>query len=515
FSEWSAPSYFDTALNLIQSQSRIAAENVMIAPGRMDAPAGHTFDFANSNLNGSVVSSFNPLNKTTNIAPPGVCMYWFDTRVFSRYSGLNVDTDGDLAVNVLYTDVNHPPTFKLHAVLQGWDETNVTWNNFVGPDWGTWAVKFGPELDANLMDATDTVYHWTVPKSLIQSWVNDTNLNLGVALIPLGQGNTTFNTQRAAIPPKLTFDLSSTNAVPPAQPANASPADGATGLQLTPVLESTAYSGGVPQGAAQWQIAGDPGFSAPVWDVTSTSAFTQITVSSNVLQFSSRYYWRVRHVGVDGGKSAYSLPTKFDTEVKEGTFNKLALQSAMILRSQPTSNYNGSVDTMFWPMPASNGICGIMMAWFDLSMFNGLTTESNATFTVRNGFVDPNFGPITFNCYELLKPWAENSATWASYVGDGDYTEVLGADLGAQTLPLENLSSTTWVISQALIQKWLDSPETNFGVAIKPLTSNGNAYIYTRRFAGTSPSLMVSVVPEPAVVALAALCAAAMFRKRN
>ncbi|NLF39375.1 DNRLRE domain-containing protein, partial [bacterium] len=101
FSEWSAPSYFDTALNLIQSQSRIAAENVMIAPGRMDAPAGHTFDFANSNVNGSVVSSFNPLNMTTNIAPPGVCMYWFDTRVFSRYSGLNVDTDGDLAVNVL------------------------------------------------------------------------------------------------------------------------------------------------------------------------------------------------------------------------------------------------------------------------------------------------------------------------------------------------------------------------------------------------------------------------------
>ncbi|NLF41016.1 hypothetical protein GX586_16355, partial [bacterium] len=86
---------------------------------------------------------------------------------------------------------------------------------------------------------------------------------------------------------------------------------------------------------------------------------------------------------------------------------------------------------------------------------------------------------------------------------------------GPQTLPLEFFGTTTWEISQALIQKWLDSPETNFGLAIMPETANGNAFIHTRRNAATSPSLTLSVVPEPAVLALVALCAVAMFRKRS
>ncbi|NLF38674.1 DNRLRE domain-containing protein [bacterium] len=515
YSEWSAPTYFDTALNLIQPQSRIVNKSVMIAPGRTDAPAGQTFAFANSNFNGDAVMSFNPINTTTNIAPAGVCMYWFDMRVFSRYTGLSVDSDGDLAVDVGWTDVNHPPTFRLHAVLAGWEPDGVTWNTFVGADWGTWATKFGIELDAKLIDATGTTYHWTVPKSLVQAWVNDTNLNFGVALIPQSSGNSILFTQSAPLPPSLTFDLSTTNAVPPAQPSNVSPADGAINQQLTPTLESSAYSGASPQGAAQWQIASEPSFAAPLWDATSTSGFTQITVVSNVLQFSGRYYWRVRHIALDGGKSAYSVPTSFDTEVKAGTFNKLALQNAMILRSQPSSNFNGSVDTFFWPMPASNGICGIIMSWFDLSIFSGLDTESNASFMVRNGFVDPNFGPINLICYELLKPFNEASETWASYVGDTSHTNYFGESFGSQTLPLEGFGTTTWVISQALIQKWLDTPGTNFGLALIPETGNGNALIYTRRGAATSPSLTVSVVPEPAALALVALCMAAMCRKRN
>ncbi|NLF40448.1 PEP-CTERM sorting domain-containing protein [bacterium] len=515
WSSWSAPTYFDTALNLMQAQVRTVNENVMIAPGRTDAPASNRYDFANSNLNGRVVTAMNPINATTNIAPAGVLMYWFDLRVFSQYSGMSVDNDGDLTVGTIWTDVNFPPNFKLYAILQGWPASNVTWNSFVGADWGTWATKFGTELDAQLIDTSGAVYHWTVPKTMIQNWIDNPTQNFGIALIPEATGNSTFRTQLSSPPPTLTFDLSTTNAVPPAQPTNVSPADGAINLQLTPTLESSAYSGASPQGAAQWQIATEPSFAAPIWDVTSTSAFTQITVVSNVLQFSGRYYWRVRHTAIDGGKSLYSVPTKFDTEVKAGTFKRLAAQNAMILLSQPASNYNGGAESTFWPMPASNGVCGIIMCWFDLGIFSGLETESNATFMVRNAFVDPNFGAINFVCYELLKPFNEAAETWSSYVGGASYTNYFGESFGPQTLPLEFFGTTTWEISQALIQKWLDSPETNFGLAIMPETSNGNAVIHTRRNAATSPALLVSVVPEPAALALVALGALAMWRKRN
>ncbi|NLF39017.1 hypothetical protein GX586_06195, partial [bacterium] len=316
WSSWSAPTYFDTALNLMQAQVRTVNQSVMIWP-----------TFPDSNVSGSAVGLFNPVNPATNIAPAGACMYWFDLRVFSQYSGMSVDSDGDFAVGVAWTDVNHPPNFKLYAVLQGWAASNTTWNNFIGADWGTWATKYGTELDANLIDVEGMVYHWTVPQSLLQNWIDNPNQNLGIALIPVATGNCELRTQRSSPPPTLTFDLSTTNAVPPAQPANVSPADGAINLQLMPTLESSAYSGASPQGAAQWQIATEPSFAAPVWDLSSTTAFTQITVASNVLQFSGRYYWRVRHTAIDGGKSLYSVPTKFDTEVKAGTFKRLAAQN--------------------------------------------------------------------------------------------------------------------------------------------------------------------------------------------
>ncbi|NLF41017.1 PEP-CTERM sorting domain-containing protein [bacterium] len=504
WSEWSAPTYFDTVLNLMQPQVRTVGQSAMILPAQ-----------PNTNWNGNAIQLFNLVDPVTNIAPAGACMYWFDLRVFSQYTGMSVDNDGDFAVGVAWTSVSFPPTFKLYAVLESWAASNVTWNSFIGADWATWALKYGAELDATIIDAFPAVYHWTVPKALIQSWIENPNQNFGIALIPEATGNSQLRTQISSPVPTLTFDLSTTNAVPPAQPANVSPADGAINLQLTPALEASAYSGVSPQGAAQWQIATEPSYAAPVWDVTSTSAFTQITVVSNVLQFSGRYYWRVRHIAVDGGKSLYSVPTKFDTEVKAGTFSRLAAQNAMVKLSQPASNYNGSVETTFWPMPASNGICGIIMAWFDLGVFSGLETESNATFMVRNAFVDPNFGAINFVCYELRKPFNEATETWASYVGDSSHTNYFGESFGPQTLPLDFFGTTTWEISQALIQKWLDSPETNFGLAIMPESANGNAFIHTRRNAGTSPSLRVSVIPEPAALALVALGMLSMWRKRR
>ncbi|MCX7003822.1 MAG: hypothetical protein NTV22_11190, partial [bacterium] len=89
WSEWSVPTYFDTQLNLIEPVVLIESQSAMIRPGV----------YADTNVNGGTESEFNQLNSTTNSAPAGFNMYWFDTRVYSMYTGLVVSANGTLAVS--------------------------------------------------------------------------------------------------------------------------------------------------------------------------------------------------------------------------------------------------------------------------------------------------------------------------------------------------------------------------------------------------------------------------------
>jgi hypothetical protein len=97
-----------------------------------------------------------------------------------------------------------------------------------------------------------------------------------------------------------------------------SPANGATGLSLTPTLQSSAFSdpdAGDTHVASQWQItrtAGD--YSSPILDSsTDTTHLIQITVSSGVLGGNSTYYWRVRYQDGHGDWSTWSAETSFTT----------------------------------------------------------------------------------------------------------------------------------------------------------------------------------------------------------
>ncbi|GAF99152.1 unnamed protein product, partial [marine sediment metagenome] len=77
---------------------------------------------------------------------------------------------------------------------------------------------------------------------------------------------------------------------PPSQPINSSPANGATGVSVTPILESSAFSDpdtGDTHGASQWQIreaTAPDDYSVTVFDSgTDTSNLVQITLSPGTL----------------------------------------------------------------------------------------------------------------------------------------------------------------------------------------------------------------------------------------
>ena len=118
---------------------------------------------------------------------------------------------------------------------------------------------------------------------------------------------------------------------PPDQPTNISPADGATGISVTPTLQSSAFSDSDPDGAhqaSQWQITTTSGdYSSPVFDSGADSSnLTQITLSSGVLDGNTTYYWRVRHQDNHGAWSDWSSETSFTTFIPVTLKGQVQLQ---------------------------------------------------------------------------------------------------------------------------------------------------------------------------------------------
>jgi len=103
---------------------------------------------------------------------------------------------------------------------------------------------------------------------------------------------------------------------PVSEPNNVSPANGATGINLTPTLQSSAFSdpdGGDTHAASQWQVTATAGnYSSPVFDSgTDTTHLTSMSIP--VLSYVSTYYWHVRYEDNHGAWSSWSVETSFGT----------------------------------------------------------------------------------------------------------------------------------------------------------------------------------------------------------
>jgi hypothetical protein len=103
--------------------------------------------------------------------------------------------------------------------------------------------------------------------------------------------------------------------IPPNQPSNVSPSDGAIDISVTPTLQSSAFSdphAGDTHVASQWQISTTPSdYSSPVFDITSSVFLTSLKIG--VLDDTATYYWHIRHQDNHGYWSDYSVETSFTT----------------------------------------------------------------------------------------------------------------------------------------------------------------------------------------------------------
>jgi uncharacterized delta-60 repeat protein len=105
---------------------------------------------------------------------------------------------------------------------------------------------------------------------------------------------------------------------PPNQPGCSSPPDEFKNVGLSPTLESWLFSDpdlGDIHIASQWQIREATGdYSNPIFDSgVDTSHLTQIAIPPGILNYSTTYFWRVRHQDNHGVWSNYSSEAKFTT----------------------------------------------------------------------------------------------------------------------------------------------------------------------------------------------------------
>jgi len=104
--------------------------------------------------------------------------------------------------------------------------------------------------------------------------------------------------------------------VPPNTPTNTLPANLATDLSLTPTLQSSDFNDpGDTQAASQWQISTvSNSYDSTVFDsVTYAPNLTSVVVPSGLLNYSTTYFWRVRHQDSQLVWSEWSSQTCFTT----------------------------------------------------------------------------------------------------------------------------------------------------------------------------------------------------------
>ena len=110
------------------------------------------------------------------------------------------------------------------------------------------------------------------------------------------------------------FSLITYISTPPTTPQNVSPANDEINISDSPELFSSIfYDQNIYDylEESEWQICFDDAFTNIVWDDTSYS--TNIYVASGYLNYSTQYFWRVRHQDNSNLWSEWSTPTSFST----------------------------------------------------------------------------------------------------------------------------------------------------------------------------------------------------------
>lgn len=125
----------------------------------------------------------------------------------------------------------------------------------------------------------------------------------------------------------------------PATPQNTSPSSGQKGVELIPLLTSSAFSDpdGDNHNASHWQITSIPGnYSSPIYDsMRDSEHLTRINIPQDTLNHGLTYYWRVRYQDSKGEWSRWSPDSSFTTkeqspEILNGPISRDTVLSAKV-----------------------------------------------------------------------------------------------------------------------------------------------------------------------------------------
>jgi hypothetical protein len=181
----------------------------------------------------------------------------------------------------------------------------------------------------------------------------------------------------------------------------------------------------------------------------------------------------------------------------------------MILSGSPTTN-RGTASSL--NVDGSPDV-GALIKWDISTIPAGSQIQSaSITLNITNTSVD------TYEIYELKQNWTELGATWNRYAAGANWQSAgaRGAnDRGSTVLGSLKASATGKITVQlnaagiAVVQKWLDNPQSNFGFILQDYTSASDGFDFDSREASNAanrPKLTVTYqAPAPApVVNLAA-----------
>jgi hypothetical protein len=162
-------------------------------------------------------------------------------------------------------------------------------------------------------------------------------------------------------------------------------------------------------------------------------------------------------------------------------------------------------DGFLYAVPYAGGE-SIPLMQFDLAAYSGSTVVGPVTLTLDvEATWEGQSGLQTLALNSILVPWDPATATWNSL---GGLTNLAVAPAGSDSVTVTPGSEVVLTLSDALVQSWIDSPGTNYGVA---LTQNSDLIHPDIVFASSGSSaptldftLASSAVPEPGTSTLLA-----------
>ena len=130
----------------------------------------------------------------------------------SLFSGMTVVGDAKFSIHASYaSDIGGERFIDLYQVLTPWSEGSVTWNNFGS----TPGIQFGTDTGASPLDSellapgeAPLTLEFTIPHSLIQSWIDSPENNHGILLHMMVGSDVNFDSSEyGGIQPSLTFEV--------------------------------------------------------------------------------------------------------------------------------------------------------------------------------------------------------------------------------------------------------------------------------------------------------------------